>query len=146
MKTCSTCGDSKDLSEFQTRKASKDGLTSSCKSCLKARDSARYEKERDIRLSRMKSYVATPEGRDAHIRAVAAWRDRNKLRYAAHIILNNAIKAGSVIPWPVCALPDCASKPEAHHPDYNNPLDVVWLCSKHHKETHALVKEIKEKA
>lgn len=32
---------------------------------------------------------------------------------------------------------DC-SKPEAHHPDYANPLDVVWLCPAHHKQAHAL--------
>jgi ribosomal protein S27AE len=27
-------------------------------------------------------------------------------------------------------------KVEAHHDDYDKPLDVRWLCPAHHAETH----------
>jgi hypothetical protein len=27
-------------------------------------------------------------------------------------------------------------KTEAHHNDYRNPLDVTWLCKKHHLLAH----------
>lgn len=27
-------------------------------------------------------------------------------------------------------------KVEGHHPDYKKPLDVIWMCRKHHAELH----------
>ncbi len=29
-----------------------------------------------------------------------------------------------------------AKKTDGHHPDYSKPLEVVWLCRKHHKAAH----------
>lgn len=50
----------------------------------------------------------------------------NKLHYA--------VKKGLVIRKP-CEICGC-EKSQAHHCDYNKPLDVMWLCSKHHAEWH----------
>jgi hypothetical protein len=30
----------------------------------------------------------------------------------------------------------CGKVAEAHHKDYSNPFDIVWLCSKHHHRWH----------
>lgn len=30
----------------------------------------------------------------------------------------------------------CGEKAEAHHDDYGKPLEVRWLCFKHHREWH----------
>ena len=45
-----------------------------------------------------------------------------------------AIKAGVITRKP-CE-PCGAEKAEAHHDDYNKPLEVRWLCSKCHHEWH----------
>ena len=41
----------------------------------------------------------------------------------------------------------CKKEPaQAHHEDYNNPLDVMWLCHRHHAAWHRVFyveKEIK---
>jgi hypothetical protein len=54
-----------------------------------------------------------------------------KQRLAAYAAVHNAKKRGILIQLPCCY---CGSeKTEAHHPDYSKPLDVVWLCRKHHR-------------
>jgi hypothetical protein len=87
-------------------------------------------------LERMKEYARTPEGKAARLRANRAYRNRRPDRLRAHNAVSKAILRGKLVPWPVCAVPDCCETPEAHHPDYNAPLDVVWLCTSHHKQAH----------
>jgi hypothetical protein len=122
------------------------------------------------RVAARAEYAQTPQGAEAHRRAKVrhaateaaqqakrAWRQsergkalraatmklqaaRHPDRHMARTTFGNAVRDGRVIPWPVCAVPDCCGKPQGHHPDYSRPLDVVWLCGKHHREAHALVK------
>jgi hypothetical protein len=33
---------------------------------------------------------------------------------------------------------ECGSPAQMHHDDYANPLDVIWLCRKHHLELHKM--------
>jgi len=36
-----------------------------------------------------------------------------------------------------CPCFECGNpKTEIHHPDYNQPLLIIWLCRKHHLEYH----------
>lgn len=134
MKKCTSCGEVKSLDDFQVRKASKDGRTAACRECLKQRDKARYGKEKVMRAERHKQYMTTEAGKAAHSGATARWKERNRLRRAAQVLLNNAVRDGRVkkLPCWVCGSADV----EGHHPDYSAPLDVVWLCTEHHKEIH----------
>jgi hypothetical protein len=47
---------------------------------------------------------------------------------------NNALRSGKISRHP-CAI--CGGEPaHKHHDDYSKPLDVIWLCPKHHKQMH----------
>jgi len=137
MKTCSRCGIEKHESEYQIRRASNDGLTASCKLCLKV-----YDKKRAILPHRVKAredYAKSPHGKEICGAVKKRWIDRNKEKHAAHWAIRNAIKRGKMQQKPCekCG----AQKAHAHHHDYSKPLDVVWLCPPHHKQAHALIKK-----
>jgi hypothetical protein len=53
---------------------------------------------------------------------------RNSVRYA--------LELGKLQKLP-CEYLDCrCPEVEAHHPDYTEPLSVLWLCHKHHSALH----------
>ena len=85
----------------------------------------------------------TERGAANHVRANRAYRQRNAKKRAAHNAVAKALLAGKIVPWPCCALPECSeTKVEAHHPDYDAPLDVVWICGPHHKQLHIEAKQL----
>lgn len=58
-----------------------------------------------------------------------------RLHHEARWKVHRAIKAGRLqkMPCEVCG----NSTAQAHHDDYSRPLDIRWLCRKHHVEHHA---------
>ena len=85
-------------------------------------------------------YPTTEKGKirvkKAHRKSYAKFKDRwitrGKTRYA--------IKMGKLVkePCEVCG----ELKVHAHHDDYTKPLQVRWLCQKHHTELHEKLKKI----
>lgn len=53
----------------------------------------------------------------------------------AHRLVRQAIRNGTLVrlPCEVCAT---VLDVHAHHEDYDRPLDVRWLCGKHHRIEH----------
>lgn len=147
MKICGTCNIEKEDGDFHKRKASKDGLAARCKECQRQYDKARANDPE--RVKAREEYQKTPQGQAAVRRAKERWalknkgkvaestkryREKNPNKYRAHGIVAYAIKQGNLYPEPceICG----KKKTEAHHDDYSKPLNVRWLCSKHHKQWH----------
>lgn len=61
-------------------------------------------------------------------------RMTSKLKSATRKRTRDAIKAGKIIKQPckVCG----SEQSEAHHDNYGDYLNVIWLCKLHHTETH----------
>ena len=67
-------------------------------------------------------------------RKSAKWKKENPKKVRVANIVLNAKRTGKLRQQP-CEVCGC-KEVEAHHPDYNKPLDVMWLCRKHHLEWH----------
>ena len=67
--------------------------------------------------------------------------EHGKVKRNAWSQVARAIKKGSLIKPEACS--SCGgSEPriEAHHEDYNKPLEVIWLCSPCHNKADKLLK------
>lgn len=65
-----------------------------------------------------------------------AWNARNPEKRRAVNIANSAVRAGKLVKGPCERVGEgeCHGRIEKHHEDYSRPLEVRWLCSKHHAE------------
>lgn len=84
-------------------------------------------------------YADPAKQRAAQAKAREKWRIKAEKRYKAQQAVKNALKSGKLIRWPGCAACKRKRNLEAHHYDYDRPLDVTWLCIKCHKAAHAIV-------
>lgn len=101
----------------------------------------------------LSAHAQTPERRAESIKKyykthraeiAAKFRERwydpaNSMKNAAQRKARDAIYSGNLArqPCEVCG----AAKVHAHHDDYSKPLDVRWLCFKHHMQHHAALKK-----
>jgi hypothetical protein len=57
------------------------------------------------------------------------------MKDAVRRLTNRAVKQGKILKSP-CEVCGTDVDIQAHHDDYSKPLDVRWLCRKHHQEHH----------
>jgi hypothetical protein len=83
-----------------------------------------------------------PDSKKARHARQARWRERNQLAVWAQAGLRSALKRGLIErqPCAVCG----AQEAEAHHDNFDAPIDVQWLCRAHHKRLHAAEKRAAE--
>ena len=79
-------------------------------------------------------------GKSLTMNSTTKYKKENREKVRAHMKLANAIRRGDIIKKP-CVM--CGEvKVEGHHDDYSKPLDVIWLCLKHHIWLHRGLKEM----
>lgn len=147
-KTCTKCGVVKTTNDFAKYYRSKDGLQNECKECK----ANRYRLNRDaIRLQQKSNWVKYSEKNSTALKEKnrkrrigtkekdAAYREMYKTEFAPKIAAKNAIWSnlltGKIVRKP-CE--ECGNEiTDAHHDDYSEPLNVRWLCRRHHAKWHA---------
>jgi hypothetical protein len=129
MKRCHICKTIKDKHFFYKDRSRKDGLDNKCKVCTASYKRKRRLSNLSYYRSRDKKYnYLNKEKRNIYNRA---WKAKNKHKINAHYLVRMAVREGLLIKM-VCK--KCSNpNTEAHHPDYNKPLQVIWLCRFHHR-------------
>lgn len=119
-----------------------------CKPCRKAQNLENRAKRRaegkSVSGTRMPSeyhreyeqtYKTIPSVKARKARNAKKYREGElRYRHEARWKVASAIQSGALIrqPCQVCG----ETKVDAHHEDYSKPLNVWWLCRKHHVELH----------
>lgn len=143
MKICIRCGLPKEIVDFYHHPMMADGRLNKCKECCKTEAKKRrqekldeiraYDRERGKlphRLANSQKYQR--EHLQQHFEANQKYFQKYPEKREAHYIVGNAIRDGKLIKQPCM---ECGSLDvEAHHDDYSKPLDVIWVCNKHHKQ------------
>lgn len=91
-----------------------------------------YCKKREYILENQRKYRKTLNGK-----LVSARKNKKAIlkhfdRYLARNLLHSYVLTGKIIKKPCQICGDI--KTQAHHTDYNKPLNVQWLCFNHHFE------------
>jgi len=113
---CLACKKTKHIKEFSLGCVRKN-KNGTCKDCKNKKGRASYSKNKEKYKQRLTKY-----------------RTHNRAKTAAMKKVQNALRTGKLTTQP-CE--ECgAEKTDAHHDDYAKPLDVRWLCRKHHMKWH----------
>lgn len=136
-KRCRDCGEIKAVDEFYRHPQMADGRLNSCKECRKAYQKGLTPEQRERRREYERQRFMRPE-RKAQVAEIqqrrrARYPDKNRARHA----VSNAIRDGK-LERGNCEVCGCENA-QAHHEDYSRPLDVRWLCFRHHREEHGQV-------
>ena len=148
MKECFKCKQIFELSEFYKHPMMGDGHLNKCKKCAKKDVADRIKiKEKDFnwvlserKRHRQKSRKYREEGKKYKKSDYKKWLLQNPEKKKAHMEVKNALRSGRMHRHPCCI---CGNKAHAHHEDYSKPLEVIWLCPKHHGERHVQINEEK---
>lgn len=101
------------------------------------------ERYRELVRRAQAKYKKTPKGKKTEHKYKTSeknkeynrkYRERNPHMMKCYMKAALARRGGKLIPKP-CGV--CGNRTvHAHHDDYNKPLEVRWLCPRHHSQLH----------
>lgn len=153
-KTCKKCNITKPLTLFYKEPRLFDGHSNSCKMCKKKQSNdyrkSNLEKVREydrnrpntlLRLEKERTRKKTKQQILNKRKSNQLWAKNNKIKKRAHAIVQRAILVGEINKKPCVVCGD--TKSEAHHENYNEPMNIVFYCRQHHQERHRILNKIK---
>ena len=143
---CKSCERELDANQFYVSNLSK------CKSCVKADvrsnraanaeyyrayDRKRY-RDSPERKAMARASAQTEAGQRSRAASAARIKAENPEKFKARSAVSNAIRDGRLARGSECYFCGAGDRLQAHHEDYDHPLDVVWLCAGCHGKLHTI--------
>ena len=131
-KRCFKCREKKDLADFYRHAMMADGHLNKCKACTRLDVLA----HRSTHIEHVRAYdrqrASHPHRVELRQRIARAWTARHPDRKRATTQVNNAVRDGRLQRATACQVCQTPGRVEAHHHDYTQPLDVLWVCKPCH--------------
>lgn len=124
---CNSCKNEKHRirSVLENRRfKNKEGRKSTCSNCGREKEKSNLNESYCASCKYFKKKVIRPHR-----------NEEQKLKDAVRRLTWKKIKEGLLIRLP-CEICATIEDVQAHHDDYTKPLEVRWLCRKHHREHH----------
>lgn len=156
---CRVCNCEKDESEFY--KSNKHV----CKECIRERVKANrtrkieyyreYDRKRGSspeRIQKRREYkerlrLEDPEKYDKIFNGIRKnFREKYPEKVKANGIIDDMLRYGKLERPDKCSICGVMCKPQAHHPDYSKPKEIIWVCVKCHSKIHKDLRESERKA
>jgi len=135
VKRCTKCGHEKPITDFTRARKYRGGHKTQCKACGAAY--MRGWRRRNLEHARAKARLQNRRRR-AWLKAYSRTPERRR-KQAARNAAYWAIKAG-LLPekdrCERCGVVAGRARLNRHHPDYRDPLRIVWLCTVCHGAAH----------
>jgi hypothetical protein len=128
-KKCCKCGEVKSLDLFYWDSHS-NNYKCNCKECCKLIERIKTDKFRNEIKKYKKSYYQ--KNRIKIISDVKLWQKTNPGKVLAQSLAKKEFK-NITKPCEICGTKTAIK----HHYDYTKPLEVIFLCHRHHKQVHS---------
>lgn len=132
LRQCSACRRWLSSDSFSFDRRVRSGLQKRCRECTTIYLREYRKREASALAAKDRERSQRPERKEQAARADKKRRLQSPEKIAARKAVFRAIHSGK-LQKERCAF--CGSvNTQAHHPDYAKPLQVVWVCSKCHRE------------
>lgn len=134
-KKCYKCGQELPITEFNWADKKSGKRQGMCRKCFSEYNKVRYASNPDKFKSAVKSYRESNPEKVLETRLATNAKNPNKQN--ARRCVEAAIAAGVLTRPDHCYGCGCSAaehRIEAHHHDYNKPLEIIWLCTPCHRQ------------
>jgi hypothetical protein len=129
---CYMCKEEKTHVFFFKDKYRTSGFANRCKKCCRT-----YTKDMQLKHPEIyrRAWVKWYAKNKLSVKERSKEYKKDKVRNTAHNMVKEAIRSGVLVRKP-CEVCSGTKLVDAHHDDYSKPLNVRWLCRRHHQRHH----------